>query len=89
MNSGLLTLHVSIQPSQCPNGGPKDQQKCVNSRVKALKNIIYRLKCEFLENFIYYLFIHLKICKKAVPEQKQYDTSPSSLLGLSTNPPLS
>ena len=73
MNSGLLTLHVSIQPR-----GPKDQQKCVNSRVKALKNIIYRLKCEFLENFIYYLFIHLKICKKAVPEQKQYDTSPSN-----------
>ena len=26
---------------------------------KALENKTYRLKCEFLENFIYYLFIYV------------------------------
>ena len=32
-----LTVHVLIQLSQCPQTCANDQQKCVNSRVKALK----------------------------------------------------
>ena len=44
-------LHVLIQPSQRPQGCANDRQKFVNPRVKALKNITYRFKREFLLNF--------------------------------------
>ena len=46
-----FTLHVLIQPSQRPQGYANNQTKCVHSRVKALKNITYSFKREFLNNF--------------------------------------
>ena len=42
---------VFIEPSQCPLGCANSQLKCVNSRVKTLKNISYRCKRELLQNF--------------------------------------
>ena len=46
-----FTLHVLIQLSQRSQGCANDQQKCVSSRVKALKNRSYRIKRELLQNF--------------------------------------
>ena len=47
-------LHALIQLSQRPQdpqGCASDQQKCVDSIVKALKSITFRFKRDFLQNF--------------------------------------